>query len=461
MARILVSIDSEEYPEVKLHTTKLGTITAKLSDVQPYEQQNLLTKQDKYVYEASISSDEIFMMVSVKEQGVSVPRSVQTAVHITECTGGSILSEIPELEFEEIDPSAAQIFDVKVDIDGVTQPASVAGLYTESDVVVTGIVSSDTALDTVDLKLVPIGESIENSIALTMSITEMPLVGLYSVNATIPAALVTNPAISYWIAATNADGESTSVPYTLGAKPDGVVSANIELDYDTNEHEGRTLKADAYVTVDKPAYGTVSLLIDGTPVSVQSGLFVSGDTKVDLDWITPKVGADKQYEVQAKLDLYGDVSQTSTGVLYTYDRTQSVSIANLQTISPVTAGDKTIATPALVYASNSDSSLQFRVTDPAGHCIIGSDDSCAVTGSTYAMRGDLASVEHDGQIYRVKYSGSDNVLERFSITSIDPIQGDWTVTLESTDDTIPQAYAMPDVSLKIKYRTISNDVTLR
>ena len=53
---------------------------------------------------------------------------------------------------------------------------------------------------------------------------------------------------------------------------------------------------------------------------------------------------------------------------------------------------------------------------------------------------------------RIKYSGSDSTIERFSITSIDPIVGDWSVTLETEQGLIPQAQAVKDLDVKIKHK---------
>ena len=61
------------------------------------------------------------------------------------------------------------------------------------------------------------------------------------------------------------------------------------------------------------------------------------------------------------------------------------------------------------------------------------------------------SITIGDQVYRVRYSGSDSPLERFSITSVDPIVGQWKVEIDSTIDLLPQAQAMGDVFVKIKY----------
>jgi hypothetical protein len=87
--------------------------------------------------------------------------------------------------------------------------------------------------------------------------------------------------------------------------------------------------------------------------------------------------------------------------------------------------------------------------------VIGRSDSCIVKDSTAGHRGNTVSVDLDGQIYRVRYSGQDSPLERFSITSIDPIVGNWSVTLESDGGIIPEAHAVEDVTLKMKHRAVN------
>jgi len=117
---------------------------------------------------------------------------------------------------------------------------------------------------------------------------------------------------------------------------------------------------------------------------------------------------------------------------------------------------------ALIYASDHyHEDLRFRVVGPDGYCFIGGSDECAVQDSTAEQRGGLASIEYNGVIYRVKYSGADSALERFSITSVDPIPTGWSITLESEDTFIPQAFALEDIKLKVKYRTISETVTVK
>jgi hypothetical protein len=64
------------------------------------------------------------------------------------------------------------------------------------------------------------------------------------------------------------------------------------------------------------------------------------------------------------------------------------------------------------------------------------------------------------QTLRVRYSGADNALERFSITSIDPIIDQWTISLEAEDEILQEAHATTEPIIKIKYRYHSETVTV-
>ena len=121
-----------------------------------------------------------------------------------------------------------------------------------------------------------------------------------------------------------------------------------------------------------------------------------------------------------------------------------------------------VAQPALLYASDPyHDDLRFRVTDHDGHCIIGDSEECMVKDSTVNERGGIVSAEHEGIIYRIFYSGPYSSLERFSITSVDKFPSEWTITLESMDEFVPQAFALQDIDLKVKYRTISEIITVK
>jgi hypothetical protein len=77
-----------------------------------------------------------------------------------------------------------------------------------------------------------------------------------------------------------------------------------------------------------------------------------------------------------------------------------------------------------------------------------------VKGSTSGERGKALSITLGEQIYRVRYSGQNSPHERFSITSADPIEGDWIVTMESDAGILPEAQALENILVKIKYRAM-------
>ena len=81
-------------------------------------------------------------------------------------------------------------------------------------------------------------------------------------------------------------------------------------------------------------------------------------------------------------------------------------------------------------------------------------NNCLVRESTFGQKGNFKSITIGDQVFRVRYSGPDNPVERFLITSVDPVVGQWSVELDSKDTLIPQAQAMKNTFLKIKYLPI-------
>jgi len=310
------------------------------------------------------------------------------------------------------------------------------------------------------------GESEDDYIAFSMDIN--PLEGVNTaakISASIPPAFMVAPGIEYWIHVfdDNLD-EATSQHYSIGVKPDYDIDASLELDIPTSKPEGSTIRPSAYVInhSEEPAFGIVSLLVDGKVVSSATEFFGAGETQVRLEWIIPRERQHIVYAVQAKLDLYDTSATTEKAYVNSFMKTQLISLSDMQTIQPIIdqAGN-IVAEPGLLYASDSKhEDLRFRVIGNGGFCFIGATDECAVKESTLENRGGIQSIEHNGIIYRVKYSGADSALERFSITSADQIRIDWNVTLESMNEFIPQAFAMEDIHLKVKYRTISDLVTV-
>jgi hypothetical protein len=160
------------------------------------------------------------------------------------------------------------------------------------------------------------------------------------------------------------------------------------------------------------------------------------------------------------VELYDGQITTTSSSLATHPKTVTVLGTDMPALQVIERDSTILADPALVYASDADHTVRFTVTDPSGQCIIGGAEECLVSESTVGKRGGLESIPYGDQILRVKYSGADNALERFSITSVDPIVGQWNVLLESEDGLIQQADASEDPIVKIKYRYHSETVTI-
>ena len=195
-------------------------------------------------------------------------------------------------------------------------------------------------------------------------------------------------------------------------------------------------------------------------MSQRTQFFEIGQTKVTFDWSIPKSDSYSVNELQGRVDLYDSSIITEPATLHSYPKTVTLSASELSSLELVEIDGHVVAEPALIYSSNSDENLQFRVTDPQGQCIIGATDDCTISESTKGNRGGLTSIMYGDQVLRVRYSGADNALERFSITSIDPIIDQWTVSLETQDGTFQEAHAVSEPIIKVKYRYHSETVTV-
>ncbi len=204
----------------------------------------------------------------------------------------------------------------------------------------------------------------------------------------------------------------------------------------------------------KPLFGSVSLIVNGKVEFTSSEYVFKDITAIDLMWNVPELDSQTSYDVKARLNLYDKEIDTTSTTVNTFKSTRSYSISDVINVqSIVDEQQKLVARAGLLYSSDTNPNVHYRVISPDGKCVIGDSDSCMVKHSTLGKRGNAESIEINGQIFRVRYSGQDSPLERFSITSVDPIEGVWNVSLES-DSVIPEAHASEDTQIKIKYRTL-------
>jgi hypothetical protein len=142
-----------------------------------------------------------------------------------------------------------------------------------------------------------------------------------------------------------------------------------------------------------------------------------------------------------------------------YPQYKITTISDKNGIVSVTDKDgNTVADVGIIYTSNTHSDMRLYVVAPDGTCVIGGSDKCMVQDSTNGQRM-FTSVEINNQMYRVKYSGPDSILERLSITSADPITGQWFVGLEPKESGLfPEAQAASETQVKLHYRSDTRDV---
>jgi hypothetical protein len=272
------------------------------------------------------------------------------------------------------------------------------------------------------------------------------------ISSMIPADILKGPAVEYWIRIVTQEGVvQESVHNIVGVKPVGYSdTSSAEMDTTTIKAQGTTLNPTAYLTNEGeiPVYGTVSLLVDGEKAYSTPVLLTPGQNRISLEWSIPKSADTIHYSMQTQLEVYDKSYITGVAPLDAFVRTKIVPISKDTQIVPVT--DKfgnIIARPAMIYSSN-DGTGEFRVVSPDGTCVIGA--GCLVEESTLKHHGGIDSVLIDGHIYRVRYSGADSPLERFSITSLDSVLGQWNVEIK--DNSKFTAAASIDVSVKVQYR---------
>ncbi|MGH9909868.1 MAG: hypothetical protein ACRD32_04445, partial [Nitrososphaerales archaeon] len=339
---------------------------------------------------------------------------------------GGILEPVkPVISPTDLDPP--KIFDVKFQLGNSTKILSsdtTSEYVNYQSISVYSIVDSPTPLKRAELRFIKIGQQFNESSSIVMDIEPLQISNTtYIVSGTIPHRLMEGPAIVYWIHVLNEGIKvQDSDKYTIGVKPDYPVNGNVDLDIKLYRAAGTTATPIAYFTNEagKPVYGTISLTIDGKTVYTSPAqLFDVGETGVKLEWKTPTVKQVTTYQIKAKAEFYGKSFETET-TINTFQATITASLLQPHTIEIITDKDgNTMATPSILYASFKDEgNMRYRVIAPDGTCVIGGSEECYVTQSTTGLQGHFKSITVGDQIYRVRYSGPDNPLERFSITSI-------------------------------------------
>ncbi|MGY5146837.1 MAG: LamG-like jellyroll fold domain-containing protein [Candidatus Nitrosopumilus sp. bin_7KS] len=467
MARIIVSSDADTPPTVRVSTAKSGVVFGTLAEIQPYAELNEFSTVDRYLYEVPISSDESFMMIVVTEEIGTKSNVIQTSMKLLSCEGTTVIVPLPEDILPKVSESNVRIFDTTIQIGNDTRidvTESEFQFISGQDLRVSAIIDSDTLLKRVELRSIIMGEPDDKFMSVLMDVQSLFVSNSTSlVSGVIPSIIMVEPGMKYWLHVTDENGSvSESTHYNIGVNPTTVSDVAIEVDVPTIIPSGSTIKPEFYIfNENSPTYGIVSLVVDGDIVSKKSQLFGTGQTQIIFNWNIPKSNDFITYDFEVKVDLYDITIITESVLVSSHPKTISVATSDMPVLQVITQDGQVLVDPALVYASNANSELRFKVTDPQGQCIIGGGDECIVKDNTLGKRGGLESIPYGEQILRVKYSGADNPLERFIITSIDPIIGQWNVTLESDDEFVQQAHASEDPIVKITYRYHSETISAK
>ena len=137
----------------------------------------------------------------------------------------------------------------------------------------------------------------------------------------------------------------------MGVKPILEPDVSLELDVPSIKQSGSTVRPNLYINNDQsPAYGIVSLVVDGVVVSERAEFFGMGQTKVSFDWDVPSSVELSTHELQGKVDLYGSTEITDSALLYSHPRTLSLSAYDMKTIQVVEKDGDVLASPVLLYA---------------------------------------------------------------------------------------------------------------
>ncbi|HWY33770.1 MAG TPA: hypothetical protein VNX68_03940, partial [Nitrosopumilaceae archaeon] len=462
IVKITIGTDPGANPTVILRTMS-GIISAQLSNDQPYTQENVNATIQKTVYVAHINpKEQSFEVVVLEAIGKNI-NTVGKTIQINGCSETvSVENEAPVTQPTQIDLSAPQIFNVKFQIGNGTKVLSsdVTNQYIDSQpTTVYSIINSPTPLDRAELRFVKLGDDITKYVAVSMDVAPLHISNTtYTISGVIPKEMVQAPAITYWIHVQNQAGKSSdSDQYSIGVKPSYSTQGKLEVDILPARAEGTTATPIAYFTnTGKPVFGTISLVADGNTIYTSPPqLFGAGQTAVDLKWKTSTLGYVKSHQVFAKYNGYDNSINTNTVMVTTFPATKTLSISQPINIGIIEQNNQTIANPIALHSSFKDSegNLRYQVTAPDGTCVIGPSDKCLVTHSTIGQ-GNFKSVTIGDQVYRVRYSGSESTLERFTITSVDAIVGDWKVEIVSQNEFVPSAHATQDVFMQVKYRAV-------
>ncbi len=314
------------------------------------------------------------------------------------------------------------------------------GCFVDSNqsLTVSGLIDSSVPINRVEMRFVHQGDPFDSYSSILMDLTNTTNdETTYNVSGTIPWEFMSNSdGIRYWIYTIDEGSNvSESDKYLMHVKP-GYSLLDNDIEVVTIQVEGTTLNTLVYVenTISENALGTISLFVDGKVVDTLEQNFDYGESIVALSWDIPKAGTVIDYQIKAIGQFCEKQFETEEITLSTFPRVVVEAIPGLVDVELfVDKLGNTIGRAASLHSFDKNIDTSFRVEAPDGTCVIGMADECIINGATFGEPRNTESATIDNQIFRVRYSGTDNVIERFTITSIDPIVGKWGIYKESAD----------------------------
>ena len=442
--------------------TPSGVVEAKISSHQPYAGLYDLTKQYVLSYDAKLKpGTKSFNMLITPGNGTGY---VTAKVDVTKCKQTVSFTPIPIIGANS--PDAPKIFDVKLQIgNGTRVPATETTdeYITNQNVTISGLVYSPVPLSHAEIRTVKIdGNTTIGYDKVSATITPTTVSHTYLVNATLPQDYLVPPATTYWIYANNVGGfESESDQYSIGVSPAYAVNGTIGFVIPQNVPAGLTQSPQVYFTNNSTGtlYGTISLVVDGKQVSqFIDHVFDRGTSVMELDWNVTRTNDTTTHSVQAIATFYGQTIVSDNATVNAYVTQKMMPLENMGPLkSLVDTQGNVVATPGSLYSSFVPSGgVTFHIVSPDGTCVIGESHACLVSKSTISTSGRYSNIALDGTNYVVYYSGGNSTLERFLITSLQPIAGNWKISLEKNG--IEQKDLETAVHLNIKYVPINKQL---
>ena len=449
---LVVGSKSQALPDVLLRTP-IGIVDASVSPLQPYATLQNLTQQFITVYDAPLRPD--FKSFNLLIRDANGTDYITSRVDITKCEDTISYAEIPEVG--KYSPMAPKVFDVRFQVGNQSEApaANATTQYVSNETIsLSGIIYSPTPVDRSEIRFVQAGQNETGYAAARMNVSATNMSNIYVVSASIPRSQMPEPGMTYWIWARNTDQiTAESDRYSIGVMPTFAINGTVGFEMNQNVAEGSVQSPTIYVqnNANGTMFGTVSLVVNGTVVSSYANqLFDRGTSALQLDWTVPRTLAAMSYPVQVQAQFYNTTITSGISNIDTYPITMSVPLSSLTSIQDVIGTDGShTASPHMMYSSfYNTGNLTFTVMAPDGTCLIG-PTGCLVSNSTYSQSARFVTVNAGNQSYDIQYPGTQSPIQRFTVTSSDPLVGPWKITIQK--DGIEQASLEGTTMLKVKF----------